>query len=447
MTVLRNTVRRIAFSLGAVALAATFSLTDAASAQFGVGKARQAQTSFTTRDIQVAVDALKLDESQRFIVITLFEDYQTSLDDGKENFNQKIGDMREEIIKKGNEGGNVLAIILGAFSEWQAENEKLSDRFFEDIKRVLNEEQMQLWPSFDRQLFRLKQLKNAKLTGERLDILVVLRELNLSEDQTNELAPLMTSYEIELDKALRKREAFEKSSRSELFGSIENNTPATAISVTQRELALRKYVRDVNERFTESFAAALPEDLRESFIEKVQMRTFARVYRPTRGQRIIKAAKEIKGLAPENLQAIEQLEVDYLVELLIINENLVRLIKAQEPADILYKVKARQARATGVKLNKPKNESNDEFSKRRDLDQRYITKLEDLLTPEQYASLPGIGTGGIAALSGTSQSGELDKKAIDAARQRKIEAMRKNRGGGGFEIKDDSKDGSRDGGS
>lgn len=447
MTVLRHTVRRIAFSLGAVALAATFSLTDAASAQFGVGRPGQAQTSFTSRDIQVAVDALELDESQRFIIITLFEDYQTALADSKENFNLKIGDMREDIIKQGNEGGNVLAIILGSFSQWQADNERLSDRFFEDMKRVLNQEQMQLWPSFDRRLFRLKQLRNAKLTGERLDLLIVLRELNLSEDQSNELAPLMESYEIELDKSLRKREASAKNARGKLFDSIKDNTPATAISVTERELALRKVVRDVNERYIGIFSAALPDDLSKSFIEKVQMRTFARVYRPTRGQRIIKAAKEIEGLALENLQAIEQLEVDYLIELLTINENLVRLIKAQEPADILYKVKAAQARATGVKLDKPTNQTNDEFKKRRDLDQRYITKLEDLLTPEQYASLPGLGASGIAAISGATQGGVLDNKAIDAARQRKIEAIRKARGAGVLEIKDDSKDGSRDGGS
>ncbi|MCH8823820.1 MAG: hypothetical protein IH984_09970 [Planctomycetes bacterium] len=445
MRVSRQIVRRMAFSLGALALAATFSLTDAASAQLGLRGPGQGQPSFTSRDIQVAVDALQLDDTQGYIVSTLFEDYENALKDSQANLSRKIEDMREEIMAKGKSGENVLVLILKPFNEWQVENEQLADRFFDDLKSVLNEEQIKLWPSFDRRLFRLKQLKNAKLTGERLDLLVVLRELNLSEGQTEEISSLMESYEIELDNALRKREDYIKSSQGRIGPSLDGETPESIISQKERELVLRKGIRDVNERYTAEFSAALPEDLQESFVEKVQMRTFARVYRPTRGQRTIKAAKEIKGLEAENLQAIESLEVDFLVELRIINEDLVRLIKAQEPVDLLYKVKATQARSTGEKLEKPENQTNSKFSKRRDLDLRYIVMLENLLTPEQYASLPGVGIGGPASFSGIARKDNPKNRAIDASRRKKIEALRRgsrNLGTGGDESKDDSTDGS-----
>lgn len=443
MRVSRQTVRRMAFSLGALALAATFSLTDAASAQFrGPG---QGQPRFTSSDIQVAADALQLDDTQGYIVRTLFEDYENALKDSQANLSRKIEDMREEIMELGGKGENVLVLILKPFNEWQVEKEQLAERFFEDLKSVLNEEQIKLWPSFDRRLFRLKQLKNAKLTGERLDLLVVLRELNLSEGQIEEMSSLMESYEIELDRVLRKREDYIKSTQGKIGPSLVGQTPESIISDTKRELVLRKSVRDVNERYAAEFSASLPEDLRESFVERVQMRTFARVYRPTRGQRTIKAAKEIKGLEAENLQAIESLEVDFLVELKIINEDLVRLIKEQEPADILYKVRATQARSTGEKLDKPENLANSKFSKRRDLDLRYIEMLENLLTPEQYASLPGVGVGGPASFSGLASKDNPKNRAIDDARRKKAEALRKGSrtiGTGGAESKDDSKDGS-----
>ena len=66
--------------------------------------------------------------------------------------------------------------------------------------------------------------------------------------------------------------------------------------------------------------------------------------------------------------------------------------------------------------------------------------LENLLTPEQYASLPGVGIGGPASLSGFATPGN---KAIDASRRKKAEALRKgsrNIGTGGAESKDDGKD-------
>ncbi len=98
MRVSRDTVRRIAISLGAVALAATFSLTDVASAQFGVRGPGRNQPIFTGRDIQIAVDALKLDEIQGFIVRTLFEDYETALKDSQDNLNRKITRMNYWIL-------------------------------------------------------------------------------------------------------------------------------------------------------------------------------------------------------------------------------------------------------------------------------------------------------------------------------------------------------------
>ena len=169
------------------------------------------------------------------------------------------------------------------------------------------------------------------------------------------------------------------------------------------------------------------------------------MYRTTRGLRTIKAAKETENLASENLQAIENLEVDFLVELKIINEDLVRLIKKQEPTNILFKIKSAQARATGEKLDKPEDKTNEKYNNRRELDLRYIEKLKDLLTPEQYASLPGVGAGGPATLGGISNLDAPNKRSIDAARRKKLEALRKGGrsiGTGGDESKDDSKDGS-----
>ncbi|MHC4827813.1 MAG: hypothetical protein ACYTEY_14760, partial [Planctomycetota bacterium] len=133
----------------------------------------------------------------------------------------------------------------------------------------------------------------------------------------------------------------------------------------------------------------LPEDVGPSFLEKIRLATYPRVYRLVPAQRSFEAAKELEGLSEETLQAIIALERDFLNELDVFNEHLVRLIRDYEPDKIKSKVEQATSRLAGQTPPALEDPTRAEFAKRRDISNRYMDLLKALLTPEQFASLPG----------------------------------------------------------
>ncbi len=417
-------VRSIGTMVASLALGAALTLTGPASGQFGAGRGFQQEPSYTSRDIQLAVDALKLDETQKLIVETLFQDYQGAFRDSQAGFSQRITDMRDEL--EGMDQAELLQVVFGALGKWQQHNEQLSEQFIQDVQRLLSEDQEELWPSFEHKMYRRKYLKNGRLSGERLDLFVVMTELDLAETERQEIQPLLDAYEVELDGALHRREDQTKSSQADAIAAIRNNNKGTNVGVVlaDRQVQLHKVVRDVNERYVQSIAAALPQEQRAAFLDKVRLRSFSRVYRLTLAQRVLKAAQELQDLTEELLIAIGQLESQYLTELAAFNEKLVELIKDKEPQDIVYKARVRQSKLPGQSVERPADRTKEEFTKRRELGQRYIDQLKAMLTPEQIALLPGLGTfqpkGLAAGSAGLTQTAQDLKKA----RQEKLRQLK-----------------------
>ncbi len=418
-------VRSIGTMVASLALGAALTLTGPASGQFGASRGFQQEPSYTSRDIQLAVDALKLDETQKLIVETLFQDYQGAFRDSQDGFSRGITDMGDkmELMSR----AELLQVVLGALGKWQQQNEQLSEQFIQDVQRLLSEEQNELWPSFEHKMYRRKYLKNGRLSGERLDLFVVMTELDLPETETQEIQPLLDAYEVELDAALHRREQQSKSSQADAIAAIRNNNNNNTnlgVVLADRQVQLHRVVRDVNEHYVLSIAAALPQEQRAAFLDNVHLRSFTRVYRLTVAQRVFKAAKELQDLAEELLIAIGQLESQYLTELAAFNEKLVQLIKEKEPQDIVYKARMQQAKLTGQSVERPADQTTEQFTKRRELGQRYIDQLKAMLTPEQIALLPGLGTLVPGGLAIGSAGDAKAKQVLKNARQKKLRQLR-----------------------
>ncbi len=428
----RITARCVGTVIASVALTAALILATPASGQFGSARGFKREPEYTTRDIQLAVDSLQLDETQKLIVQTLFQEYRDAYRDSKTDFLKQIEGMSDELVELGETNQQeLMRIVFGVLGKWQGHNEGLSEQFIQDVQRLLSEDQQELWPSFEHKMYRLKHLKNGKLSGERLDLFIVMKELDLPEPETQGVDPLLKSYELELDAALHRREAQNKATQENALEMIQSHSPDAVVKLANREIQLHKSVRDVNERYVQSVAAALPQEHQSVFLEKVHMRSFARVYRPTLAQRVLKAARELDGLTEDLLNAIEQLEIEYLIELGVFNERIVDLIKEREPEQILLKAKTQRSKLTGESVEKPVDHVKIEFADRRKMGQRYIDQLKAMLSPEQIALLPGMAispSGGISAGSGSS--GTQQRSLGQRKRERLQEIIRKKKQGG-----------------
>jgi hypothetical protein len=383
--------RRHMRALWSLAAAAVFAVTAPSPAQFGLsgGIGDAFRPAFTTRDIQLAEEMLNLDEAQRFILETLFDDYQAEFRTGVDSFRDRVANLRTEIDPENPDPGKIMRIVFGTIDEWRAESKVLAEQFVEDLKGLLNEQQMDLWPPFERRLFRLKFLRNGQLPAENLDLTVQVQSLQLDPPVVEELQPLLLEYETALHDALRKREDYLQSSQSELIEAIQSNNYDLGIEVADRQVTLREAVRDVNEKYTVSIAAALPEDAGKDFLTSVREATYPRVYRMIPAQRAFQAAKEIEGLSPETVEAINALEQDFVSELNTFNEHLVQVIRDYEPEKIKNKVEQAASRLSGETPRSLEDPTRDEFAKRNEISTRYMDLLKALLTPEQFAGLPG----------------------------------------------------------
>ena len=63
---------------------------------------------------------------------------------------------------------------------------------------------------------------------------------------------------------------------------------------------------------------------------------YPRIFRPTRGERVLKAAMELDALEPDVLEAIDQMLDSYLQEIVVANDSMLRTTRrweAQEQLD------------------------------------------------------------------------------------------------------------------
>ncbi len=387
------TLRRLGSRSWPLALAAAVALTTPASAQFGLAGGFQDafRPGFTARDVQLAVTMLDLDDSQKLILETLYEDYQEDFRTGIDGFRQNMMDMRGEIPADGApDPGQILRVVFGAMNEWRYENRDLVETFTENLKAILNDEQTEAWPAFDRRLYRLRYLANGRLAAENLDLLLMVKQMNFPPPQLEALKPLLQEYEVRLHNALRQREAYFNSSQDDLLLAIQNEGSADiGIRVAQRQVELRKAVRDINEDYANAVAEELPEDLGAEFLNKVREKTYVRIFRRTQLQRLFDAAERIDTLEPETLDAIKALHREYLNELNAFNVRLIEATRRYEPENLKNKAALAASQTAGRRPQQLPDPLVDEFAKRRDLDVRYIDHLKALLTPEQFAMLPG----------------------------------------------------------
>ncbi len=378
-------------SLWTLALGVTVGLTGTAPAQFGLagGIGEAFRPAFTTRDVQLAVQMLRLDDAQKFILETLFEDYDSEFRLGVDGFRNNVSELRTQIDPNNPDPGQIMRVVFGTINEWRDESRGLADTLMNDLRGLLNEDQLQDWGPYNRKLFRLKYLKNGQLPGENLDLLSDVRELGLAEEQMAELQPLLEEYEQQLDSALRKREDYMQRSQSDLIEAIQEENYQTGLDVAARQVEMRKGVRNVNEQYTRTIASSLPTDVGPEFLSRIRTRTYPRVYRRTPAERAFDAAMKIEDLDAFTQEAVSELQQAYLIELESFNDRLVRLIRNQKPLEIQFKVEQAVARLSRKATERFVDESRAEFTKRSEISGRYMDQLKAVLTPEQFASLPG----------------------------------------------------------
>ncbi len=377
-----------------VAVTAVLMTTPTASAQFGLGNAygEAFQQDFVRRDVQLAADILGLDEAQRLIVETLYEDYAAAFEEGRQGVHDELSEISQEINKSG-DVKQIMAIVFEPIENWMVTKQEMLEQLMLDVQIQLNERQQQKWPVFERRWYRINQLNKGRLQGESVDLVAILNQVDPRRSVLDQVQNLVDEYEIAFDAALRNRDQHYRGAQPKMMAAIQDRDMGAGEPIVTRQVELRRAVRDVNERFIDLIAAQLPEPQASAFRDEALRKAYPRVYRPSRFERMAEAALGFDDISSETREAIQGLIAAYTSENGEMSKRLIAAIKASQMEDAMNTFQRRVDRSARTQDRGKADQVRFEFRERDKMEQRYIVQLRGLLTPEQYAELPGVAKG------------------------------------------------------
>lgn len=257
---------------------------------------------FSPRELTVVARVLRLSNDERAAVDTLYDGYKAALAARADEIRRIVNDAieRAEIMQD----PKLLQSTYSKMSEWKASADKTKTAFLADLRSLLSGDQETRWPLVERELRRSRSIGGGRLFGESIDLLQLLDEVAPNAFNNVEIAELVESYAVELDRTLVARSEFLEAN-SPTFGELASRDVDQAERVWNEGLRKRQAVRDINERF----ARLLAEKLEQSQGEKLESlffeKAYARLIIPTRGDTYLAKAREL-----ESLDASQQSKLD-----------------------------------------------------------------------------------------------------------------------------------------
>ncbi|MBT8487022.1 MAG: hypothetical protein HKO59_11715 [Phycisphaerales bacterium] len=462
---------------------------------------------FLRRDLHTIEEHLDLDDDQAIIAEALFNDYESAFQEGaaaareklaefqpparndaafeaarermrnetrslleqarKESQRARSADQRRRIMQKyqdqiralrdelrrdralGTPGAEYIEVMRRksiALEAWERERAQLGNSFRLNMQAILSEDQQALWPALERRFRREKTLHRGRLSMESLNLFVVAVNVEVDPTLQPVLDDLLAEYDLRLDNALKMRNDYEGTARAEqrTAAGSDNVTPIRASA--RRMMNLRVAVRNINQEYATLIESVLPPEIARRFRHEVNQRAFPGIEQPTSAQRAINAAKRLDDITDEALIAIDRIEEEFRQQLALRNEELRALLLRHEPD----RERVRFEHAAGIRDESGQTRDDpitQGFRDRHEFGGRYVEQLRSVLTPQQFATLPGVGRPAIKSKSrrqttkpsGASKAdlmgqfdkngdGRLDERERDALRAHIIAEQRK--GGG-----------------
>lgn len=376
-------------TLAAVATVVMLFVAAPAPAQMGeaAGFAELMRHDYLHRDIVLFAQGLEMDEGQRIIMESLYEDYRATFDAGWLGTQERLSEMLQDVRSATPE--QAMEMVMAPFEDWRKEKERIKETFEENVKVILNREQLQQWPAFQRQMLREKTLHLGRLSGESVDLFHVVRDLQLDDRIADAIEPVMEQYDLALDEALRRRNALLDEVQVDLMRSIRSGQSAIEVKKLEDQVQRRVALRDVNEHYIEVIASSLPVEHGEKFREAALVSAYPRVYRQLPAERIFLAALELEDLEEEDRSAITELYEIMSTEIDSLNASLHRAIREHEPKALVNQMEIFTARTRGEEVTRIPDPTHEKIRERDERAGYYVALLREILTPDQFTSLPG----------------------------------------------------------
>lgn len=402
-------------AMAVASLISVFMMSAPASAQFGsqAGFAEAFQKDFLRRDMQLIVDYLRIEDWQRPIIEVLLDDYQISFDAGTDACKDQMANLKEEMLA---DPDKAMEIALRPIKTWETEKKQMSLEFTENIRAQLSPLQMQRWPSLERAMRREKELPLGELPGERMNVFAVLHGMELKPSNIQAIDPLLLDYEVKLDDALTNRRNQMNRYQPKLQEAMVSKDYNAGLNGLKAISDSRSGVIETHLLAIDSIARNLPSSLGDEFRLRILSRGYPDIYKTNSVDRLLEAARNSPEMTPEQSSGLDQIEIEYLVDLDGSNQRLLQLYRTYAKEIPVLEAKQSIARRNKENVERGSNvptQITEEQKARSNMLEGYRLRILDLLTPEQVALIPA--------------SAKFDRRGRDPGAQNRPAALTPNR--------------------
>jgi hypothetical protein len=378
---------------GVVVAACSLVAPGVASAQpFGGDMGRMFEPALTTRQMERYASMLGLDADQREVLMVLHGAYLEDLSGRLGETRSRIDRMREEARQaRDPEMWRRMGEEMESLRVLQQDTERA---FMNDVKLMLTSEQLGEWPRLERARRRETTIGLGMMTGERVDVVTLVNELELPEEKLGALRPVLDRYEQELDSALVRRNEFYDRGREMMRGGGMMRGGMDPAQMAEMEKLFNdgreasKRVRDTSARFGRQIESLLDGEYRERFSENFRRSAHPLAYRATRADRAVEVVGSMDDLDASQRSAVQAIIDQHTRQISTANQELARAIEQSEDSMTIRDMFG----GGGGMRNAAVREKTE---RKRELSDGTINRLRGVLTPEQQSRLDeSLGRGG-----------------------------------------------------
>lgn len=343
---------------------------------------------FSSEDVSDMGAYLDMTDEQIATVRDMHQAYFAAFQEDRETLTQAI----QAIIQEAQEAGDMSGYSEIGEMVWAFEksSQKNLDRLFEDIKLILSEEQLDRWPAYEVRAYRKRTLptvsgQGMSISGASTDLIDIYEhriDERLEDEELEEtVESILAQYGREMNTALKNfSEVRRKTTEESLeIGMNWMNNMGKLEDIIGRYIEAAVQIRDINDRYVGRVAAALPQDLRETWEDRYNRTASPSVYSPNYINESFETALELKDLTEEQRTRINDLRARHASSAKPINKKWDEALRqSQESFSI-------QAMMSGQTTSAEANEFRDE---RRELDASTYDSLASILTDAQAENLP-----------------------------------------------------------
>jgi hypothetical protein len=338
----------------------------------------------TKRSIDSAVLALGLDKDQQEVAKDLYVGYRSAMKTSMREMESK----GKALMEKARESGDWDAIRKGQMALAKEMFEgvgKLEDRFNEDLKAVLSEEQAAKFPSYE----RARRRENARLiqlmAGEAADSIDILRSLKIDTTTNDELKNLISEYEMSFDRIISDRLTSLKDFVNKMTsgGGDEMAMMKLMTDELPKIYEKAKAGRELNKQTARRVVELLPDADKRRFQDEINRRSHPKIYRTTSTAKKLDAAKKFEDLTESQRGTLESLVASYARDTESANKAWAEAVEAAQ--DDFGGNFAKRFESEESPAGKKADEAR---TKRRDIEKTTLERLEQLLNKDQLDRLP-----------------------------------------------------------